>query len=263
VNTGESLEDNDDNLEEIHYLKRYNRITSVSLFTIDKKIPDYNCLKNYHYHYLILKKFNWLEKFVIAGIQGNPVGFSNVRNPYFYGEVSISRTARYFPMFLIFKPIIILSAFSLFMYWRHTLNFFNFTKNQNSLFKFSKSFFYIGVLSCIFLALHAIFLGLDFDSKLFTKVRRAIIILFILFEVCAQFLLTKSLYKSRSELEKYINPLILNIKIIFITIVVFVTCVAFMILSYGDPSTSFKHILEWNYFCFLLLYYFLSRLLWK
>ena len=38
---------------------------------------------------MILKKFNWLEKIVIAGIQGNPVGFANIRNPYVYGEVSI------------------------------------------------------------------------------------------------------------------------------------------------------------------------------
>ena len=31
VNTGESLKENENNLEEIYYLKRYNRITSVSL----------------------------------------------------------------------------------------------------------------------------------------------------------------------------------------------------------------------------------------
>ena len=36
---------------------------------------------------------------------------TTIKNPYFYGEVSISRTARYFPATMIFKPFIILSAF--------------------------------------------------------------------------------------------------------------------------------------------------------
>jgi len=39
-------------------------------------------------------------------------------------------------------------------------------ENKNILSKFSKKFFYFGIFSCIFLALHATFLGLDFDSKL-------------------------------------------------------------------------------------------------
>ena len=111
--------------------------------------------------------------------------------------------------------------------------------------------------------MHALLLGLDFDSKLFSKIRRLIITLFILFEILAQILLTKNLLKFREELKKYINPLILKIKIAFVTIVLITTCVALAILGLGEPSTAFKHILEWNYFSFLLLYYLLSRLLWK
>ena len=111
--------------------------------------------------------------------------------------------------------------------------------------------------------MHATFLGLDFDSKLFTTMRRLIIILFILFEILAQIYLTKNLFKFREELKKYIHPLILKIKIIFVAIILFTTCVALIILVYGDPSTMFKHTLEWNYFAFLLVYYLLSRLLWK
>ena len=34
---------------------------------------------------------------------------------------------------------------------------------------FQKVFFYLGVFSCIFLILHATFLGLDIDSKLFVQ----------------------------------------------------------------------------------------------
>ena len=159
--------------------------------------------------------------------------------------------------------MIILSAFLLFLFWKSYLDLFSDLKNKNILVKFSKKFFYFGVFSCIFLILHATFLGVDFDSKLFDKMRRLIIILFIFFEICAQILLTKNLFVFKEELKKYINPLILKIKIIFVTIVFFITCAAFIILAFGDPSTAFKHILEWNYFTFLLLFYLLSTLFWK
>ena len=164
---------------------------------------------------------------------------------------------------MIFKPLIILSAFLLFIYWKNNLNLFSELKNKNILVEFSKKFFYLGIFSCIFLALHATFLGLDFDSKLFAAIRKLIIILFVLFEMLAQIFLTTTLFKFKEELKRLINPLILKIKIIFVTIVFFTTCAAFAILAFGNPSTAFKHTLEWNYFAFLLLYYLLSRLLWR
>ena len=104
---------------------------------------------------------------------------------------------------------------------------------------------------------------IDIDSKPFNSIRRLIIILFIFFEISALILLTKNLFKFKEELKKYINPLILKIKIVFVITVFFITCVAFIILVFGDPSTAFKHTLEWNYFTFLLLYYLFSRLLWR
>ena len=236
----------------------------VKFMTIKhEKTLNHNCVKNNQFLYSLLKKFSWLETITIHAIQKNHIGFAKIKNPYFYGEVSISRTARYFPAILIFKPLIILSAFLLFLYWKNNLNLFSELKNKNILVKFSKKFFYLGIFSCIFLILHATFLGLDFDSKLFSKTRRLIIILFIFFEIFAQILLTKNLFEFKEELKKYINPLILKIKIIFVTTVFFATCIAFTILTFSDPSSAFKHTLEWNYFTFLLLYYLLSRLLWK
>ena len=227
------------------------------------KIKNDRCVKNYRFIYLLLNNFSALDKLLVNVKKKNSSGFVNIKNPYFYGEVSISRTARYFPATLIFKSLIILSALFLFSYWKNNLNFFTELKNNNILAKFSKKFFYLGMFSCIFLALHATFLGLNFDSLLFSKTRRLIIILFILLEIFAQIFLTKNLFGFREELKKYINPLILKIKIIFVIIVFFTTCLASTILTVGNPSTSLKHILEWNYFAFLLFYYLLSRLLWK
>ena len=248
-------------------LLRNNKLKSVTIKS--GKILNYQCVKNHQFTYSLLKKYSWLETLLIHTVQSNvgkdnrKIGFSKIKNPYFYGEVSISRTARYFPAVIIFKSLIILSAFFLFSSWKNNLNFFTELKNNNILAKFSKKFFYLGIFSCIFLALHATFLGLDFDSILFSKIRRLIIILFILLEVFAQIFLTRNLFRFREELKKYINPLILKIKIIFVIIVFFTTCLASIILAVGDPSAAFKHILEWNYFAFLLFYYLLSRLLWK
>ena len=253
-----------ENAELLENLRTSNKVKSITIKP--SKFLNVGCIKNLKNHqflYSLLKKFSWLETILVHTKQKNSSGFAEIRNPYFYGEVSISRTVRYFPSVLIFKSLIFLSSFLLFSYWKNNLNLFSELKNKNILVKFSKKFFYFGIFSCIFLALHAAFLGLDFDSKLFATMRKLIIILFILFEVFAQIFLTASLFKFKKELKKFINLLILKIKIIFVTIVFFATCIAFVILAFGDPSTEFKHILEWNYFAFLLLYYLLSRLLWK
>ena len=228
-----------------------------------EEIPNKACVKNHKISYFLLTKFNSLEELLIKGKFTNTKGYVKIKNPYLYGEVSISRTARYFPSVFIFKSLIILSAFILFLYWKNNLKLFDELKNKNILTNFSKKFFYFGVLSSIFLALHAAFLGLKFDLDIFNKGRRLIIILFIFFEIFSQFLLTKNLFKFKANLKQYINPAILKLKVIFVTIVFIITCVAFTILSFGDPSTAFKHTLEWNYFAFLLLYYLMSRLLWK
>ena len=250
-----------ENAEIITELAKNNKLKFITIK--NNKTLNYHCVKNHQTTYFLFKKYSWLETIFIKTLQNNPVGFAEVKNPYLYGEVSISRTARYFPAILIFKSLIILSSFLLFLYWKNNLNLFSELENKNILVKSSKKYFYFGIFSCIFLALHAIFLGSDFDSKLFAKMRRLIIILFIIFEILAQIYLTKNLFKFREELKKYIHPLILKIKIIFVIIVFFTTCLASIILAYGDTSSAFKHILEWNYFAFLLFYYLLSRLLWK
>ena len=238
-----------------------NKIKFITI-EYEKTLND-QCIKNRRFSYFLLKKLSFLEPILINFKESNHTGFAKVKNPYFYGEISISRTARYFPANLIFKTLIILSAFLLFLYWKNNLNFLNELKNKNTLVNPSKKFFYFGLLSCIFLTLHATFLGINFDSNLFSTIRRLIIALFIFSEIFAQIFLTINLFKFKEELKKYINILILKIKIFFVAIVFLITCVAFTILAVGEPSVAFKHTLEWNYFSFLLLYYLLSRLLWK
>ena len=250
-------------VENQNIIKEFLENNNIASMIIKRQqILNKRCIKNNQFAHLLLKNFSSLDKILTESKQNNSAGFAQIKNPYFYGEVSISRTARFFPSILIFKTLIILSSILLFLYWKNNLNLFNELKNKNILDKFSNIFFYLGMLSCVFLILHAAFLGLDFDSKIFSKIRRSIIILFILFEVSAQIFLTRNLYKFKEELNEYIRPLILKTKIIFVSTILLITSVAFIILTFYDPSTEFKHILEWNYFASLLFYYILSRLLW-
>tara|TARA_Y100000590_G_scaffold468847_1_gene653437 strand:+ start:61 stop:1092 length:1032 start_codon:yes stop_codon:yes gene_type:complete len=234
-----------------------------SILILRKESLNYSCIKNYPLSYFILNNFSFIEEILLDARKSGLRSFSKIKNPYLYGEVSISRTARYYPVTFIFKPFIILSAVFLFLYWRNNLHLLSNFKNENLKNKFSKLFFYFGVLSCIFLILHASFLGLDIESKIFSRIRRIIIILFILSEIIAQILLTKNLFVLKEHINKYINYFVLKIKIIFVSAFLIITFVSLAVLAFNDPSTEFKHILEWNYFSALLLYYVLSMLLWK
>tara|TARA_Y100000590_G_scaffold152366_1_gene174929 strand:+ start:312 stop:1337 length:1026 start_codon:yes stop_codon:yes gene_type:complete len=256
------------------YLTKDNKIVEMSLVSyadannllaiIERgEVINTRCIKNNKFVYLILNNFQFLEKLLIKAQINNKTGFSSIKNPYLYGEVSISRTARYFPATYIFKPFIIITAIFLFLYWKNNLNLFNYFRNKNILGDFSNKFFYFGAFSCIFLILHATFLGLEFESKLFSQIRRLIIILFIVFEVLAQIFLTKNLFKFKNNLQKNIHSPVLVTKITFVSIVALVTLVSFTILAFFEPGSNFKHMLEWNYFSFLLFYYILSRFLWK
>jgi len=221
------------------------------------------CIKNSKFLYILLSNFKFLENILLDALDKNSSGFSKIKNPYMYGEVSISRTARYYPATLIFKPFIILSSIFLILYWRNNLNLFNELKNKNVFENFSKNFYYLGILSCIFLILHASLLGLDYDSKLFNRIRKVIIILFIFFEILAQASLTNTLFKLKESLNNYTKIIIIKIKVIFVSVIFVLTLILFTLFALVDLSSDIKHILEWNYFSILLFYYFLSRLLWK
>ena len=234
-----------------------------SVVRIQNNIINEQCVKNSWFAYQLLKNFSVLEKLTLIAMENNASGFGIIKNPYLHGEVSISRTARYFPATLIFKPLIIFGAIFLFFYWRNSFNLFKELESKNILVKSPKKFYYLGVFSCIFLILHALFLGIDFDSELLQKLRRVIIILFILFEILAQAFLTRILFKFKEKLKNYINPLFLKIKIAFVSIIFFITFISFAFLIWGNLDSSHKHILEWNYFSALLIYYLLTFFFWR
>ena len=74
--------------------------------------------------------------------------------PYIDGKTSISRTARVFPSYLIFKPCMILTGIILIYYWNANYKLITKLDSVNNL----KNHFRIyGIISAIFIILHAIF----------------------------------------------------------------------------------------------------------
>ena len=120
-----------------------------------------------------------------------------------------------------------------------------------------------GIFSGIFLFFHVFFLGTKIDNEIFNQIRKLILVLFIFFEILAQFFLTKRLYLSIDMIDNYISTKILNTKIIFVSLIFLSSSVIIVILSFFNLDSKVDYILEWNYFLLLLVFYLLSALLWN
>ena len=187
------------------------------------------------------------------------IGRTNPTFPYFDGGVSISRTARTYPAYLVFKPSMIFASILLILYWIKTnklINSFEDKKNRNNTFKT------FGILSAIFLIVHSIFLGVKFDYDIYKFFRRFVLLSFIIFEIVAQSLLVYRFFKLKSFIKKYINNYVLILKIILVSILVIVAIVSLPIVV-TSGNVHFKHGLEWNYFVGVILFYLLTFLFWK
>ena len=178
--------------------------------------------------------------------------------PYFDGGTSISRTARVFPTYLIFKPAMFLTAFLLFKFWSSYSVLINTIDKANN---YSKYFKFFGIASALMLVLHSIFLGIKFDIQIYKLFRRVVMLSFVIFEITAQTLLVLNFYKIRSQLTNLISKKILIFKIILVSVLV-VTAIASMPFLAVDGYKNFKHALEWDYFLGVLLFYLLSHFFW-
>ena len=186
------------------------------------------------------------------------LGRSAFSIPYLDGSLSISRASRTFPQYLIFKPAMIITAITLYYYWRNNNNLVNKYKFTNINYKF-KTF---GILSAIFLAIHSIFLGIKFDIQVYKLMRRVILLLFIIFELIAQGILVYHFFKIKEKISSLINKKILILKALLVSILAIVALLSLPILL-NKGNTHFKHALEWNYFVGVILFYLLTKLFWR
>ena len=187
------------------------------------------------------------------------IGRSGFTIPYLDGSLSISRAARTFPQYLIFKPAMILTAIFLCFYWYKNNILINHFKNTNSK---KNNFMIFGILSAIFLIFHSIFLGVETDIKIFKFLRRVVLVSFIVFEIIAQSVLVINFYKLKKELKEFFHPNILKLKILLVSILILVAVISIPFLILGG-NVHFKHGLEWNYFVGVVFFYLLTSLLWK
>ena len=186
--------------------------------------------------------------------------------PYIDGGASISRTARPYPSWLIFKPAMFLTSFLLIRYWLYNKTIIEFF-DQNH--KYRKKIIYFGIASAIALVVHSIFLGVNFDNDLYKLFRRVIMLLFIIFEIVAQTYLVLAFYSLKESMINYINVKILNLKIILVLMLIIVAVISIPIISLpgnnflGFNLKFFKHGLEWNYFLGVITFYLLTYFMWK
>ncbi len=181
--------------------------------------------------------------------------------PYLDGSLSISRTARPYPNWLIFKPAMFLTSFLLIRYWYYSKDIIIlFNKNHKNI----KKIIFFGVGSAIALTVHSIFLGIKFDNDLYKLFRRIIMFVFIVFEITAQAYLVATIYSFKDKIIKYINVKILKIKLVLVSFLILVALIAIPIISFpGDNFKFLKHALEWNYFLGVIIFYLLTHLMWK
>ena len=204
---------------------------------------------------LISQNPDFLEDTIFAVDQIGRSGFSI---PYLDGSLSISRASRTYPQYLVFKPSMILTSVFLYFYWNNNNKLINKLYSSNINFKF-KTF---GILSAVFLAIHSVFLGIKFDIQIYKLFRRIVLLLFIVFELIAQGYLVFHFYKLKNKLEEFVNKKILIFKILLVSILILVAFLSLPTLV-TKGNTHFKHMLEWNYFVGVILFYLLSRFFWR
>ena len=187
--------------------------------------------------------------------------------PYLDGQTSISRTARAYPSWLIFKPAMILTSILLIKYWVYNKKIIEFFYQKKH--KHVKKILFFGIASAIALTIHAIFLGVKFDNDLYKLFRRVVMLSFIIFEIIAQAYLVTTLYSFKNNLKNYINFIYLIIKIILVATLIIVAIISIPIISLpgnnflGINLKFFKHALEWDYFLGVISFYLLTFMMWK
>ena len=227
-----------------------NRIRTISIWIFIVSLITLNlCL-------FISINYHLLEDTIFTVDQ---LGRSAFTIPYIDGSISISRTARTFPAYLIFKPGMLITSILLILYWRA---YNKLIQTINNDFSKKKYFLYFGIASALCLLTHSILLGFHLEVDIYKFFRRLVLLSFIIFEIVAQALLIKNLIKIKNNFTNEINKKILFLKIIVVSILIVVGIFSLPILT-SSGYVHFKHALEWNYFLGVIIFYLFTFLFWK
>tara|TARA_Y100001970_G_scaffold89204_1_gene112529 strand:- start:1913 stop:2599 length:687 start_codon:yes stop_codon:yes gene_type:complete len=193
------------------------------------------------------------------GLFPNPEHILHDTIPYIDGKASISRTARVFPTYLIFKPAMFLTSFLLVKYWLSNKKIILYKDPNNT---YINKFVFFGIGSAVLLVIHSIFLGIKFEYELYKLFRRVVILFFIVFEIIAQTYLVICLYKIRHSISDNINEIFLKLKIFLVSLLIIVALISIPVVS-APGNKYLKHALEWDYFVGVISFYLLTFFMWK
>ena len=221
-------------------------------------VKNDNCIKN-NFSYKIYKIFPFFFEYPAKLVRdGVSLGSSTKINPFFYGESSISNVVKRHPINIFFKSFLYIGVVLMIAYWYFYNKIFQKTLKNNF-----NLFYFFGIGSAIFLFFHVFFLGSTSDSEIFKDIRKLIIVLFILFELLAQVFLAKNIYKNKNIFIEFCYNKIISLKFLFVICVSTITIIILLCLFLIDLPSNVDYILEWNYFVVLLIFYFISSIMWK
>jgi hypothetical protein len=236
-------------------LRKEKKKFNYEIHKTNKKNTE--CIK-YSKLYFLYKLSPIAENIFVYWKNNADLGTSHTISPFTSGETSISNIVKRVPFNFIFKPLMFITSFFMFIYWFTYRSFFiknNFNQNNK--------FFLFGILSSLCLFFHVYFLGTNIDVPIFDKIRRLVLLLFIIFEVLAEFFLARRIFVNKEYLENIMNEKIIKFKMIFVYTILIITMLSFIYVVFFETTNNFNNILEWNYFIFLIFFYFLSSIIWK
>ncbi len=175
--------------------------------------------------------------------------------PNFDGCTSISRAGRNVPVKYFFKPIMLLYAFILLLFWYNLLEKLKSFKIE------SKKIFLLAILSVLFLVLYITFLG---EGKIYFFFRKVGIYIYIFFTVITQFLISNKLYFFKKKIIKIYNFKFIKINyfLTFFLVISGIMLLPVLIIKI-DNFPEIKNIISWNYFFLIQLYFLFSLFTFK
>ena len=231
-------------------MENINRIRTKSIWIFIITFSSLNlCL-------FISVNYHLFENTIFAVDQ---IGRSGFTIPYIDGGVSISRTARTFPAYLIFKPGMLITSILLIQYWKA---YNKLIQTINNDFSKNKYFLFFGIGSAVCLIIHSLLLGVHFEVDLYKFFRRFVLLFFVIFELAAQAMLINNLIKIKNRIQEMINKKILIAKTFVVTVLIIVGVLSLPILT-SSGYVHFKHALEWNYFLGVIIFYLFTFLFWR
>jgi hypothetical protein len=152
-----------------------------------------------------------------------------------------------------------ITSFLLIIYWYNNKKLI---ENINPNYINKNKIIFFGITSAVLLTIHSIFLGIKIEYDLYKLFRRVVMLSFIIFELIAQFYLIKFLYDHKNEIQNLINEKFLFIKKILIRLLISISIITIPFLPFNNFK-FLKHALEWNVFLGVIIFYLLTRLMWK